>query len=111
MNPQTSTPAPPHLNQTNETLAQLPLRTLQNLTRTTQQTIWRYIHPHFSEPPTAAAQLPAIPTTPASLPNTQDPNPTLPLTSIPHVVPTSQNSIMPTNVTQHPLHQRPLQSE
>jgi len=111
MNLQTPIPAPPHLNHTNETLITSPLHTIQNITHTTQQTLWWYVYPPPTDHNLAANQVQVPPPTPIAMLNTQDLSATPPSTPIHNVDTTSQNSNLVTDAPQPTAHQQPLRSE
>jgi len=104
------TPAPPHQTQANVTQATTPLRTLQNLTHTMQQTLWNFAPRSLRNP--SAHQEPSTEsnTQNESLTNTPNMNATPPSTPLPPVANTSQRSTLTTDAQNHHTYQCPLTS-
>jgi len=103
-------PALPPPNPTHEQCSS-PLRTLRNLTRSTQQTLWRYLSTTPTETTTDITNENGNQQTPPATVNTQSSHATPASTPIHHDVSTTQNSEMMTNAPQPPIHQLPLRSE
>jgi len=101
------TPALPPSTMPNETQTS-PLRTIRNLTRSTQQTMWTFLHPSPNNTTVTAIPAPAHPPTPQESQLSSESGAAPPSMPLQHVELMTQNSSLLPDTILPTTHQQPL---
>ncbi len=110
MNQLTTTPAL-HPSTTPTETPTSPLRTIQNFTHSTQQTMWTFLYPSPINTTVTANPASTHPPTPQESQQSSDLGATPPSTPLQNVEPTTQNSSLLPDTILPRMHQQPLQPE